>query len=238
MQPTTIEALVIIALVLSPGYIFTQVARRVIAHVPEATDLRLLLTIITYGTVIQALAFPLWTNRVLGYYLDGQLRQHQDETFRWAGAVCLLLPVTLGLLVGWLVQAEPIEAVLERIGLGYVARTPSAWDHAMAQPEGSWVKVHLKDGGGVVAGIFGKDSFASLDPNRADVYLQQAWQIDAAGTITVPVVDTDGVWVSHDVIAYIEFFDRKEQRDGPAPNHGRSFERADNPPDPREQRSL
>jgi hypothetical protein len=169
MQPATIEALVIIALVLSPGYIFTQVTRRLIAHVPEAIDLRLLLTIITYGTVLQALAFPLWTGRILGYYLDGQLRQHQGETFLWAGAVCLLFPVALGLFVGWLVQVGPVETILDRIGLGYVDRTPSTWDYAMEQPEGSWVKVRLKDGGGEIAGLFGRLSFASLDPNRADV---------------------------------------------------------------------
>lgn len=70
MQPTTLEALVIVALVLSPGYVFTQIARRLIAHVPEPTDLRFLLTIITLGTFIQAIAFPFWTSSILRYHLE------------------------------------------------------------------------------------------------------------------------------------------------------------------------
>ena len=216
MQPTTIEALVIIALVLSPGYIFTQVTRRLIAHIPESTDLRLLLTIITYGTVIQALAFPLWTNRILGFYLDDRLRQHQSETFLWAIGVCLLLPVALGLLLGWLIQTAPVEAVLSRIGLGFVDRTPSAWDYAMDQPEGSWVKVRLKDDGGEIAGLFGRLSFASLDPNRADVYFEQVWRLDGFGTFVEPVPGSEGVWIAHDVIASIEFLSRPEETDGAA----------------------
>lgn len=121
MQPTTIQALVIVALVLSPGYIFVQVARRTIAHVPETSDLRFLLTIITYGTVIHALAFPFFgTNSIVDYYLDGQLRAHESETFRWAASVCLALPVVLGIIVGLLARRKWVDWVLDKIGMGYI----------------------------------------------------------------------------------------------------------------------
>jgi hypothetical protein len=213
LQPTTIEALIIIALVLSPGYIFTQVARRLIAHVPESTDVRLLLTVITWGTVILAVAFPFWTNTILGYYLDGRLRQHETEAFRWAVTICLILPVALGVAVGWLTTLKSVDWVLDKIGLGYVDRLPSAWDLVARQQKGSWVKIQLKDDQGVVAGRFGDHSVASLDPRRADVYLEQAWRLDESGNFADPVVDTRGVWIAHDVMAYVLLFDRWEGPD-------------------------
>ena len=125
-----------------------------------------------------------------------------------------------GLLVGWLIQTGPVEAVLARVGLGYVDRTPSAWDYAMDQPEGSWVKVRLKDDGGEIAGLFGRHSFAALDPNRADVDFEQVWRLDEAGTFAGPIAGSEGVWIAHDVIAYIEFLGRPEETDGPTHDIG------------------
>jgi hypothetical protein len=102
-----------------------------------------------------------------------------------------------------------------KIGLGYVDRLPSAWDLVARQQKGSWVKIQLKDDQGVVAGRFGDHSVASLDPRRADVYLEQAWRLDELGNFADPVVDTRGVWIAHDVMAYVLLFDRWEGPDVP-----------------------
>lgn len=214
MQPTTIEALVIIALVLSPGYVFTQVARRSIAHVPESTDLRFLLTIITVGTFIQAVAFPFWTSSILRYYLNDEILRHEREVFSWAVLVCFVLPLVLGVVVGRLTLRKPVDRALGWVGLGYVDRMPSAWDYVVRQPRGSYVRVHLRDGQGTIAGVFGDQSVASLDPKRADVYLQEAWQIDGDGTFIGALLDSRGVWIAHDAMVYVEFLDRREDTDG------------------------
>lgn len=223
MQPTTIQALVIVALVLSPGYIFVQVARRILAHVPETTDLRFLLTIITYGMVIQAIAFPfLGTNSILDYYLDGQLRLHESETVRWAASVCFALPVVLGIVVGLLARLRWIDRVLDKIGMGYIDRMPSAWDYVMHQRQAGWIRIHLEDGKGMVGGVFKDRSFGSLDPQRADVYLEEAWQLDENGGFVQVLPGTSGVWVSHDAMAYAYFYEgedrlyaRQQQTTGP-----------------------
>jgi hypothetical protein len=187
MQPTTIEALVIVALILSPGYVFAQIARRFIAHVPESTDVRFLLTIITLGTLIQAVAFPFWTSRIVDFYLNDQIRRHDGEVFVWSVVVCFVLPLALGLLIGSLTLWTPVDAVLDKIGLGYVARMPSAWDYIVREPRGSYVRVHFKDGRQPIGGVFGERSVASLDPKRTDLYFlpgslatRQRWQLSGA----------------------------------------------------------
>lgn len=57
-MPTTIEALVIIALVISSGYVFAKLAGDVIAFGSEQSDLHFLLPTITYGTIIHIVMSP------------------------------------------------------------------------------------------------------------------------------------------------------------------------------------
>lgn len=211
MQPSTVEALVIIALVLSPGYLFTQVARRLIAHVPETTDLRFLLTIVTWGTVIQAIAFPLWTINILTFYLDDELPQHVLQIFLWVVIVCLLLPVALGIIVGRLTLLPWVDNILDKVGVGYVDRMPSAWDYVVRNSRGSWIRIYLKDGQGVIGGKFGSQSLASLDPKRADIYLEETWLLNENNDFLEPVNDSRGLWIAHDVMAFVEFLDREEE---------------------------
>lgn len=206
MLPTTIEALVIVALVLSPGYIFTQVARRVIAHVEEPTDVRFLFTVIAAGTAIHGLMFPL-TSYVLDYYVARTLPQHRWAVFFWAIIVAFVVPVVLGVVVGRMTLWRWVESLLDKIGLGYVDRMPSAWDFVMRQRRPDYVRIHLKDGGGVVGGAFGDRSFGSLDPKRADIYLERAWQLDDDGIFRQPIADSHGLWVAHDVMAYVHFLE-------------------------------
>lgn len=206
MLPTTIEALVIVALVLSPGYVFTQIARRVIPHIQEPSDFRFLLTIITTGTVLHGLAFP-WTSRILDYYIDRTLYENRWEIFAWVSIAGFLAPLLLGVVAGQLTLHPWVERALDYIGLGYIDRMPSAWDFVMRRRQPDYVRIHLKDGQGIVGGVFAGQSFGSLDPKRADIYLEQAWQMDEDGNFRQAIPDSHGLWVAHDVMAYVYFLE-------------------------------
>lgn len=212
-MPTTIEALVVIALVLSPGYVFTQLVRRMIAHVPETTDTRFVLTITTAGTAIHGLLFP-WSTRILDYYLGSSLSDHRLEVVLWTSSVILFVPVALGVLVGRLTLWRVVERALGTIGPGYIDRMPSAWDFVMRQRQPSYARIHLKDDQGMIGGIFADRSFASLDPGRADIYLEEAWWLDKEGEFDEKVLDTQGVWISADVMAYVHFLERPDNDSG------------------------
>jgi len=69
----------------------------------------------------------------------------------------------------------------------------------------------LNDGKGMVGGVFRDRSFGSLDPQRADVYLEEAWQLDEEGGFVQVLPGTRGVWVSHDAMAYAYFYEGEDR---------------------------
>lgn len=68
----------------------------------------------------------------------------------------------------------------------------------MRQRRPSYVRISLKEGQGVGGGIFANESFGSLNPQRADVYLEQAWRLDADGNFLQAVPASRGVWIAQD----------------------------------------
>lgn len=124
------------------------------------------------------------------------------------------LPVVLGVIAGRLTLRPSVEKALDFIGLGYVDRMPSAWDFAMRQRQPNDLRSHLKDGRGVVGGVFANRSFGSLDPKRADVDLAQAWQLDERGIFLQPIPGSHGLWVAHDAMAYVYFLEGVRGPDG------------------------
>lgn len=209
-MPATTQALVIAVLVLSPGYIFIQVARRVIAYIEEPTDGRFFLAIITMGTVIHALLFP-WSTRIYGYYQANTLIDHTREVFCWAAVTIFILPLFLGVFLGWLSTVWWIDKVLDKIGFGYIDRTPSAWDHAVKAKRGKYVRVNLKDGKGRIGGIYSQNSLGSINARRPDLFLEEAWLLDEDGNFTARIPNSSGVWIPHDTMGYVEFLEGLDQ---------------------------
>lgn len=170
-MPTTIEALVIIVLVLSPGYIFTQIARRVVAYVEEPTDTRVLLTIIT---------------------------------------AVFIMPQLLGIGLGRPSTVRRIDRLLDKVGLGYIDRLPSAWDFVMRQRRAGYVRIHLKDGKGIPGGIYARHSFGSTNPRQTELYLEELWQLDGDGNFEQPIPASRGVWIAREAIGYLAFLEGED----------------------------
>jgi hypothetical protein len=209
-MPATTQALVIAILVLAPGYIFTQVARRVIAYIEEPTDGRFFLAIITMGTVIHSLMFP-WSTRIYAYYRANTLIDNAREVYGWAAATIFILPLLLGIFLGWLSTVWWIDRLLDKIGFGYIDRTPSAWDHAVKEKRGKYVRVHLKGGKGKLGGVYSIKSLGSINARRPDLFLEEAWLLDEDGNFIEPIPNSSGVWIAHDIMGYVEFLEGLDQ---------------------------
>ncbi len=210
-MPTTIQALVIIALVISPGYVFAKLAGGVIAFAREPGDLRFLLPTITCGTVVHIVMSP-WTFQIVDYYNSRVLTDHPTKLVLWGIALVFVVPAILGIGLGRLSNVPWVDSMLDKVGLGYTDRTPSAWDYVVRLERPGFIRVQLSEGG-TVGGEYFAMSFASTRPDRADLYLEKAWQLDEAGNFQRPLADSEGIWIAHDAMKYVEFFsvgDRKE----------------------------
>ena len=204
-MPSTIEALVIVALVLAPGYVLALIASAVIAFVQtDRSDLSALLPTITCGSFVHAVLSP-WTLRVLGFYEDRTLADHSTELVLWGVILVLIVPAVLGILAGQILSIDAVDRVLDKIGLGYIDRMPSAWDYVMRKDESAFVRAYLEDGT-VVGGAFSARSFGSMTPGKGDLYLEQAWELDEQNEFVRPLKGTTGIWIAHSSLDRIEFF--------------------------------
>lgn len=203
--PTTIEAVVIIALIFVPGFIFVQLIRRAIAHFPESVDARHFVAILAAGMFLHVLIYPISTRWIVSWYLSDSLQENLTAVWLWLVLAIFVWPVVLGMATALLIPKPWIDRLLDRVGLGYIDRIPTAWDYSVLPEEGSWVKVYLRDET-MIAGIFGARSFASLYSRQQDIYLEVVYNVDDLSNFTNPKVDNVGVWIAQDVISHIEFF--------------------------------
>jgi len=182
-MPTTIEALIVIALVISPGYICVRFARDVISLSRDSGDIRFLLPAITCGTLVHIL-MAWWSVRILRYYRGGTLDNHLPEFIGWGVITGFVAPMVFGVVISQFAKLPWVDKQLDKIGMSYVERLPTAWEYALRLNPSPYVRVHLKDHEAPVGGVFGKRSFAASDPHRADLFIEKLLILDENGSFT------------------------------------------------------
>jgi hypothetical protein len=194
-MPSTLEALVIVVLVLAPGYVLSLFAAGVIPFArPDKPDAIALLPTITCGALTHAVLSP-WTLRVLEYYRDDALASHAGELVAWGICLILVAPALLGIAAGQFSNLDSVDRVLDKIGLGYIDRMPSAWEYVLRRERPAFVRIYLSSGV-VIGGAFSTGSFASTTEGKADIYLEVGWEMDSDGKFIRPLAGSAGVWVA------------------------------------------
>ena len=128
------------------------------------------------------------------------------------GAIIIVSPIALGVLVGYFSQKESIRKALQRIGVDPIHVIPTGWDYKFSKSKAAWVLVTLKDGS-TVAGLFGSKSFASSEPGERDLYIQEVLKINPDG-LWQRIPRSAGILIRGDQIKHIEFWnDEKEKND-------------------------
>jgi hypothetical protein len=79
------------------------------------------------------------------------------------------------------------------------------WDYFFAQRRQLWVVVTLKDGR-KVGGLFGSKSFASSHPYTPELYLEDAWLVNAEDGLERIRTATAGILIAGSEISTVEFF--------------------------------
>ncbi len=211
-MPATLEAALILIVLIAPGFISTQVKNRLVPYrTPSAFEETV------QAVILSAFMFPLW---LLGGYLlrarDQLLMawQHPVPLPWWAVvipilAICLIYLVVaplLGIAYALLLIKRPYAAVghwlLTRLGITTrYEEGPEVWDQVFGRREvRPWVRVWFKDG----TAIEGVVSAAGVSPASKQVYLSgiegvpnSLVRLDAEGAIVEDLSggQAEGVWI-------------------------------------------
>lgn len=132
-----------------------------------------------------------------------------DRTLYWL-LLSLAVVVTsslTGALFGVIRNKGCLRKLFAKFGLQIEHPIPTAWDYKfskMSTPR--WVTVTLVSGKRL-RGYLGGNSMASSDEEFRDLYLELSYIQNEEGKPWEMLPCTDGVWISPDQIAYIEFLE-------------------------------
>jgi len=125
----------------------------------------------------------------------------------FAAALYLFVPYIVGALVGARTTGEPFR--LRRLWTS-IGRPPTAWDYFFSPEPDGWVRAKLNSGGWV-GGAYAEGSFASGYPERRDLLIVQAAEVDQRTGLFE--TDDDGkvrlreesVLIDGESVEYLEF---------------------------------
>jgi hypothetical protein len=194
----TLDALIVTALFLVPGYIWSTVHASLMPRRATETQVR----------IIEFLALSC-LNHAVWFWLFGLLFATAFSKVHpgWAGLFLIVpgivSPFALGLLSGKLYQADWPRRTLGRYGFRTLHQVPTAWDYQFSRLTPYWVIATLKDGSRVY-GLFGYHSFASDDPRERDLYLEATFTLREDGE-WLPVEGSAGILIRGEQIAALSF---------------------------------
>jgi hypothetical protein len=215
--PASVESLVIVVLVLTPGYILDKLSQRS-RPAAETSGLRLLLRLVAFGGIVHAALFS-WTLSIIEYQHEGVLLDHRIQVAAWAFVVVLAVPAILGVGFGKLLNPDykRIDDALYWFGFDYISRTRSAWEYVSAFKVGSYLRISLKGTGRLIGVTIGKSrSFLSDHYEHGDIYVESTYDLDEQGNFADhPKPTSYGAWIPREAIEYIELLEGVDDEEEP-----------------------
>jgi hypothetical protein len=196
-MPTSVQAVIVVALFLMPGFI----ARSVLSSVypaSEPSESRLALTAITLSCV----NYGIWSWLLV---LSWQRDWYKSNSFLAFLAVLILFlsPVVGTLAFVKLTQTNAGRRARETFGIRHP--TPKAWDYFFGKGAACWVIATLKSGR-VIGGYYGTESFASSFPHEEDLYLELLCNMTPDGRLRGITPLTLGGIIRMEEVELLEFF--------------------------------
>lgn len=168
-----VEGLKALAGLLAPGFVILSLRASVQAGPrPEIKDR--LFSYAAISAAYYAMALPLF-NWPGGLLINGSL---------WFALQYFILPGAIGILAAYEAQDDWLMRLASGAGLHLAHPIPAAWDYAFSRlRSGTFVLVTL-DGGDRLAGLLGRNSFASSNREERDLLIERVWSIDPSGSWT------------------------------------------------------
>jgi len=196
-MPTSIQAVIVIALFLMPGFI----ARSVLSSAyptSEPSEARLALTAVTLSCV----NYGLWSWLLI---LCWQKQWYKNDGFLAFVTLLILFlsPVVGTLAIVKVMQTSLFRNVREIFGIRHPV--PKAWDYFFGRGAACWIVATLKSGR-VIGGYFGTESLASSFPHEEDLYLELLCDMTPEGRLKGITPLTLGGIIRMEDVQLIEFF--------------------------------
>jgi hypothetical protein len=197
-MPETVTSVVVLLIFVIPGFIAARVLGLAFPRAEPNEGKSVLegiaLSCLNYG-------FLSWL-----LVLAWKMRWHEDVMyFALLAVFCLFLfPILLGFLLIRLSDSERARSLRAKFHLAHPL--PKAWDYFFRQGVPCWVVATLKDGR-IVAGLYGRDSFASSYPSEEDIYLEKLCSLSPEGKILGVAGYSRGAIIRMENVELLEFYE-------------------------------
>lgn len=185
-MPATVDAAMIFAVLILPGYLLDQGVQHGRKVQTDRPDLHVLAKAVVVSLIWLFLTYWWGVDDLINWVDDDRLGDHSVSAGLWRAAVLAVAPYFVGRLLGRSVDRDtPLLAPpLRWLGVGSPFQTPwdLAWEQVASAPAGVLVTVSLDDGRRI-AGQFAGASRASVSPEAAEVYLEQAYETTNSGVV-------------------------------------------------------
>jgi hypothetical protein len=206
------QALTVLAVIV-PGFVYQGVRSRLRGPAPGDLDLglRLIRSLAASGL------FALIYIAALGTWVIDQARTPAGALDNPRKTAFVLLALVFIVPAGGAALLHFREVRTWYPGLSFRQKfqtynpTPTAWDFATANSAPGFVRVLTKESLWV-GGYAGTDSFYSTYPEMREIFLEQAWELDAEGAFIRLVEGTSGVWIKCDDAHVVQFLIDTEQQ--------------------------
>jgi hypothetical protein len=200
MKLETLPGLYFIVSVLVPGFIGSGVFSVFVPTRAHREKEVLLLRYLTATAFNYAICSPVIYLLLVGGLFSGSVA---GQALSWFFVV-FVAPALLAALAAWIVQRDGLARVFGLIGLRTISPIPTGWDWVFSTTEPCFVLVTLTDGT-EIAGYFGRQSMASSDPLRRDIFVERVYTVPNDGGPWQEAPGSFGMHVDGAQIAYIEF---------------------------------
>ena len=200
MKLESLPDLYIVLAALVPGFIYNGVLTSFVPLRQNKERVVLTLRFLTITAVNYAVSSPLIYLLMAGDHTVGTPALRALAWF----AIIFMVPVVLATIHAEIVQHDGFGWLYRLLRLRAINPIPTGWDWVFSRAEPCYVLVTLTDGT-QVAGYFGARSMASSDPERKDIFLEEAYTVPDDGTPWEAVAESLGVYIEGSQISSIEF---------------------------------
>ena len=193
MDIWNIDKLAIFILFAIPGFLMLK-TNAVLGLEPQADSSKQVIDAVAYSCINYAiLAWPIF--RVEGM---GLKRTSPEIYYAFYAFVVFVAPMLWAFLWRGLRATQVLQKVLPH-------PTARPWDYVFRQRYPYWIIVTFKDGK-QVAGRYSNRSFASASPVPEQLYLEEAWVLNAEGGFERARTNSAGILILGSEVRTLEFF--------------------------------